>query len=660
MELVSLNDAAKARHALDLTAASRVALYANESPEDFGTVSLAVLAGGGRTVLPDPRLPPDGWDLDEMIRSGAVNAVVAGSRTLQQLAETGWQARVATVLCNDPLMSASVRGVIDERADRVVAGWGMSEVGVWALFAERADLDAGALGRPAPGTIVRVLDAQGETVPVGVPGDLWIGGPRVEPEEAVVAEHEAWRFAPPSAAPVRMFHTGERVRWTAEGRLASDGHSFREAILDGRRVGLADIESALREEPAVHDAHVAVQKIDGERRLAACVVPENGSTLEVELRVRLKRRLGAVALLDAIVQVPALPRRDDGAIDERKLARQLKAAASARRHLEPRSAAERAIAEMWKDALKLERVGLADNFFELGGHSLLAVQVTLRLEERSGLRSIDVRCSSRRSSRLPGVRGQPSARIRLLRPRETALLRQLVAPALRHPHAFAGGARWDGSAPLPADGPGGPARAPLAAPPRRTARGEWRRGAPVRLFWNGRLGRRGARGTAVHLGGERAVGQPASTRARIGSAPGAGGSTSGSDARIAGRGSATSRVILWDPILDGRGYVDELARDADDSRTDEWEVRGFPVGRAFREEIVVMNLGAVRRVPPDARIIVTHEVSGLAGFQAALEARRIRVEVDRIDAPCAWTEDRVLGLGAVPAAVLRRIVEWAA
>jgi acyl carrier protein len=105
-----------------------------------------------------------------------------------------------------------------------------------------------------------------------------------------------------------------------------------------------------------------------------------------ELRVKIRDRIGAIGAPDAVLQLPELPRRTDGTVDEHKLAAQLKQAASARRHAEPRTEAERAVAKVWKEALNLPQVGLADNFFELGGHSLLAVQVTLKLEEQAGLR----------------------------------------------------------------------------------------------------------------------------------------------------------------------------------------------------------------------------------------------------------------------------------
>jgi acyl carrier protein len=133
--------------------------------------------------------------------------------------------------------------------------------------------------------------------------------------------------------------------------------------------------------------YVTVQRVDGERRLAAFAVPKDGATIvAAEIRARLKERLGAASVPDAIVEVRELARRDDGTIDEARLAIQLKAAAASGPHADPRSADERAVADAWKAALNVQRVGLADNFFELGGHSLLAVQVTLKLEEKARLR----------------------------------------------------------------------------------------------------------------------------------------------------------------------------------------------------------------------------------------------------------------------------------
>ena len=374
-------DAGVLRDVAGLQAGAGTALYSTESPEQFASAVLAVLWTGGRLVLSDPRAPADGWDLEDHVSVGAVSVIVAGSGTLRQLTETGWQSRVAVVFSCDPLMSPALLAAVGERANRVVAGWGMVEAGTWALIADQDDLKVGALGRPSAGTRVLVADEQGQPLPVGVPGELWIGAG----VERVPGHGARWMF--PSGAEERLFRTGERVHWSVDGRLMSDGHARGEAILDGRRVAFADIESALRREPAVRDCHVMVQRADGEHRLIALVVPQEGAAVATAgLRARLKERLGTVLVPDAIIALPELGRRGDGTIDDARLANLLKAAASPRQHVEPRSAVERAVADVWKEALGTTKVGITDNFFELGGHSLLAVQVTLKLDEKHDLR----------------------------------------------------------------------------------------------------------------------------------------------------------------------------------------------------------------------------------------------------------------------------------
>lgn len=121
---------------------------------------------------------------------------------------------------------------------------------------------------------------------------------------------------------------------------------------------------------------------------------------------------------------------------------------------------------------------------------------------------------------------------------------------------------------------------------------------------------------------------------------------------------ATSRIILWDPVLDGRHFIADLARAATVLHTGEWEVGGFPFGQSLRRDIESLDLGAIRRVPPEIRVITTQESVDLSALERAQEGRRTRVETIRIQAPRVWTEDEALGVGAVPAEVIRQVVSW--
>jgi alpha-beta hydrolase superfamily lysophospholipase len=121
---------------------------------------------------------------------------------------------------------------------------------------------------------------------------------------------------------------------------------------------------------------------------------------------------------------------------------------------------------------------------------------------------------------------------------------------------------------------------------------------------------------------------------------------------------ATSRIILWDPVLDGRAFVGSLTPDSIVADTDVWEVGGFPFGRGLREEIGSIDLSAVRRVAPDIRVITTQESAGQPELEKVQAGGRRRIEAVRIQAPRVWTEDEALGVGAVPTEVIRQIVSW--
>lgn len=119
-----------------------------------------------------------------------------------------------------------------------------------------------------------------------------------------------------------------------------------------------------------------------------------------------------------------------------------------------------------------------------------------------------------------------------------------------------------------------------------------------------------------------------------------------------------SELILWDPVTRGADYLQEL-ENAADTRRDDWEVLGFPFSAHLRDELRNLQLTATKRLARDVRFVVGGSANRLEGLQRELEGRRIRVEVERIDSPPVWIEERALGLGALPVGVFRQIVAWA-
>jgi amino acid adenylation domain-containing protein/non-ribosomal peptide synthase protein (TIGR01720 family) len=249
------------------------------------------------------------------------------------------------------------------------------------------------IGRPIAGARALVVDREGGLAALGVPGELWLGGPGVARGYLGQPALTAAAFVPDpfGAEPGgRLYRTGDRVRTLADGNLEFCGRMDEQLKIRGYRIEPAEIEAALRSHPAVAEA-VAVARVDpaGQPSLVAYLLPAPGEApAAAELRGFLARRLPQYMVPAAFVTVRAWPLTGNGKIDRRPSA--LPAPDDGERGLGERSAAppvgaaERLIAEVWGNLLGLATVSRHANFFDLGGHSLLLLEVHSRLEQRLG------------------------------------------------------------------------------------------------------------------------------------------------------------------------------------------------------------------------------------------------------------------------------------
>ncbi|RMI33792.1 non-ribosomal peptide synthetase, partial [Actinomadura harenae] len=239
------------------------------------------------------------------------------------------------------------------------------------------------LGRAIDRTRLRVLDEMGEPVPVGVPGELYVGGAGVARGYAGRPDLTAERFVPdPYGLPgARLYRTGDLVAWRADGRLRFLGRIDRQVKVNGVRIEPAEVEGALTAHPGVGAAAVTAR--DG--RLVAYVTPARGLAVApagVELRAHLRDRLPAPMVPAVFVPLAELPLTASGKIDRGALPAGDGPGPSADRR--PLSAAEWTVAECWMELLDGARPGPSDDFFKLGGHSLLLAGLAARLRERTG------------------------------------------------------------------------------------------------------------------------------------------------------------------------------------------------------------------------------------------------------------------------------------
>ncbi len=242
------------------------------------------------------------------------------------------------------------------------------------------------IGRPILGTLAYVLDARLEPAPVGVPGELCLGGAGVTRGYLGRPDLTADRFLPdPFAAGVagaRLYRTGDLVRWLPSGQLEFLGRTDRQVKVRGFRVELGEIEAALAKHPDVREAAVLAREDQpGERRLVAYVAPyPEREAAAGELRAFLKEHLPEHMVPTAFVTLTGLPLNSSGKVDRRALpAPDASRPALAAEYVAPGTPAEEAVAAIWGEVLGLERVGIHDDFYELGGHSLLLPQVMHRL-----------------------------------------------------------------------------------------------------------------------------------------------------------------------------------------------------------------------------------------------------------------------------------------
>jgi amino acid adenylation domain-containing protein len=243
------------------------------------------------------------------------------------------------------------------------------------------------IGRPIANTQVYVLDPLLQPVPIGLPGELYIGGVGVTRGYLNRPEPTAERFIPDpfSGEPgARLYKTGDLARHRPDGNLEFLGRLDHQVKLRGFRIELGEIEAVLGGYPAVQEAVVlAREDLPGEKRLAAYVVPAPArAPSTTELRTFLQAKLPEYMVPTAFVYLDALPLTPNGKLDRQALpAPDLARPALDDAFVAPRTPVEEKVVEIWAQVLGVEQVGIHDNFFELGGHSLLATRVMSRLRD---------------------------------------------------------------------------------------------------------------------------------------------------------------------------------------------------------------------------------------------------------------------------------------
>ncbi|MBH8567023.1 amino acid adenylation domain-containing protein [Nostoc sp. CENA67] len=343
--------------------------------------------------------------LDLLINSGAT-VMQATPATWRLLLEAGWQtSHKLKILCGGEALPRKLANELQPRSTSLWNVYGPTETTIWSLISQvESEQQLISIGHPIANTEVYILDRHLQPVPIGVPGELHIGGAGLARGYLNRPELTAEKFIPNPfyrsrgagecgcrggredqfSNSARLYKTGDLVRYLGDRSIEYLGRIDFLVKIRGFRIELGEIEAVLSQDPSVLQAVVIVREdIPGERRLVAYVVPNQElAPTTTDLRRVLKDKLPDYMIPSAFVILETLPLTPNGKVDRRALpAPQTLRPEIAANYEMPQTETEILIATIWQETLQLEKVGIHDNFFDLGGHSLLMVQIHHKLQK---------------------------------------------------------------------------------------------------------------------------------------------------------------------------------------------------------------------------------------------------------------------------------------
>lgn len=360
----------------------------------------ALLYGGRLVVVPYlvSRSPEAFYELLAEEHVTVLNQTPSAFRMLIHAEETAAAPRELSlryvIFGGEALEMQSLRPWFDRHGDQqpqLVNMYGITETTVHVTYRplSKDDLNFGSvIGVPIPDLQVYILDSQRQPVPIGVPGEMYVGGAGLARGYLGRPELTAERFIPDhiNGRPgSRLYRTGDLARFLPGRDIEYLGRIDHQVKIRGFRIELGEIESVLCTHKAVRESIVIARQDDpGENRLVAYITAKTGAAPNVkELREHLKVKMPEYMVPAAFVLLDKLPLTDNGKVDRKALPapdlNRLDAGAGGRSLL-PRNEMEHTIGAIWQEVLHLEKVGIEDSFFDLGGHSLLLIQIQNKLE----------------------------------------------------------------------------------------------------------------------------------------------------------------------------------------------------------------------------------------------------------------------------------------
>jgi amino acid adenylation domain-containing protein len=370
-----------------LTSADTILSVTTISFDIFGLELYLPLITGAKVVLVEREDAADGGRLIELLRKFKASVMQATPATWRLLLQAGWEGEPSLrIFCGGEALPRDLVGPLLDRCKELWNLYGPTETTIWStVYQVKSKEDSILIGHPIANTQVYILDKSLQPVPIGVAGELHIGGDGLARGYLNRPELTAEKFiADPfnEDLKARVYKTGDLARYRPDGSIECLGRIDHQVKVRGYRIELGEIEEALGKLDEVNQCAVAVREDQpGDQRLVAYYVAKgDGEVSTSKWGNYLRTQLPEYMVPQHFVKLESMPLTPNGKVDRKALPKPETGTASDKEYIAPRTDIERTIAEIWKEVLKQDRVGVHDDFFELGGHSLLATQIMSQID----------------------------------------------------------------------------------------------------------------------------------------------------------------------------------------------------------------------------------------------------------------------------------------
>lgn len=373
-----------------ITSSDRVLSVTTLSFDIAGLEIYLPLIVGGSVEIVSREVAADGNELLKKLGQSHATLMQATPATWRMLIEAGWEGTPGLkILCGGEALSQKLANQLLDRCASLWNMYGPTETTIWSTLSQvQRGHSTVLIGHPIANTQIYILDGLLQPAPIGVAGELHIGGDGVARGYLKRLELSQSKFIPDpfSRDPrARLYKTGDLARYLSTGEIEFLGRIDHQVKIRGFRIELGEIETLLRQHPTINDA-VVIDREDtpGDKRLVAYLVPEQDANLTAgDLRAFLMEQLPEYMVPSAFVALKVMPLTPNGKVNRRALPAPDQSQLPAKAHfVSPRDDAEAGLAKIWEDILGVSPIGVRDNFFELGGHSLLAVRMMHRAAQR--------------------------------------------------------------------------------------------------------------------------------------------------------------------------------------------------------------------------------------------------------------------------------------